>query len=103
MHLTLGELIVWLIVGGLAGNLAGRLVTFKKEGFGRWINLALGMGGALIGGVLFNVVQSLFGIKFKWGELKITFEDLISAFLGALLLIVVWWSVRWYRGRNRTP
>ena len=99
MHLTLGELIVWLIVGGLAGNLASRIVTLKKEGFGRWINLALGMGGALIGGFVFNI----FGIDLGLGDLGVTFDDLISAFLGALLLVVIWWCVRWYRGRKKVP
>lgn len=96
MNLTLGEFVVWLIVGSLAGTLAGRLVTFKKEGFGRWINLAVGMIGALIGGFLFKV----FHIDLGLGELKVTFEDLIAAFLGSLLLIVVWWAVRKYRGRK---
>ena len=38
----------------LAGNLVGRLVTFKKEGLGRWTNLGVGMVGALIGGLIFQ-------------------------------------------------
>ena len=92
-----------LLALSLAGNLAGRLVTFKKEGFGRWTNLGLGMGGALIGGVLFNVFQKLFDVQLKWGELKITLEDLVSAFVGALLLIVIWWFVHRYRGRKKAP
>jgi uncharacterized membrane protein YeaQ/YmgE (transglycosylase-associated protein family) len=97
MHLTLSQFIVWLVVGGLAGNLAGRLVTLKKEGLGRWTNLGVGMVGALIGGLVFNV----FGIKLGLGDLKLTFEDLISAFLGSLLLIVVWWLVRMFRGKKK--
>ena len=39
----------------MAGNLAGRLVTLKKEGLGRWTNLGVGMVGALIGGLVFIV------------------------------------------------
>jgi len=90
MDLTLGKFIVWLIVGGLAGTLAARVVTFKKEGLGRVMNLGVGMVGALIGGLIFNVL----GIDLGLGELKVTFEDLIAAFLGSLLLIVVWWLAR---------
>ncbi|OHB70091.1 MAG: hypothetical protein A2V70_00425 [Planctomycetes bacterium RBG_13_63_9] len=98
MDLTLGELIVWLIVGALAGTLAGRLVTFRKEGLGRWVNLGVGMLGALVGGFVFNV----FDIDLGLGELKVTFEDLLSAFLGSLVLIVVWRMVRWFRGWGKS-
>ena len=96
MNPLLGQIIVWLIVGGLAGTLAGRLVTMKKEGLGRWTNLVIGLIGALIGGGLFKV----FHIDLGLGEIKITFEDLIAAFLGSLLFIVLWWLVSWYRGKK---
>jgi uncharacterized membrane protein YeaQ/YmgE (transglycosylase-associated protein family) len=99
MKELLGPIIVWLIVGGLAGTLAGRLVTFKKEGLGRWTNIGVGLVGALIGGGLFKV----FHIDLGLGEIKITFEDLIAAFLGSLLFIVAWWLVGWYIGRKKSP
>ena len=83
--MNIGEIIVWIIVGGFAGTLAGRAVTFKKEGFGRWMNLLVGMAGAVIGGALFR----LFRIDLGLGQLKVTFEDLITAFLGWLLVIFV--------------
>jgi uncharacterized membrane protein YeaQ/YmgE (transglycosylase-associated protein family) len=88
--MNVGKLIVWLIVGALAGNLAGRVVTFKKEGLGRWTNFGVGVTGALIGGFFLN----LFKIDLGFGELKITFEDLIAAFVGSLLCIFVLWLVR---------
>jgi uncharacterized membrane protein YeaQ/YmgE (transglycosylase-associated protein family) len=96
MHLTLSQFIVWLVVGSLAGNLAGRLVTLKKEGLGRWTNLGVGMLGALIGGLIFNV----FHINLGLGDLKVTFEDLVAALLGSLLLIVVWSLMRIFRGKK---
>jgi uncharacterized membrane protein YeaQ/YmgE (transglycosylase-associated protein family) len=92
----LGPIIVWLIVGGLAGTLAGRLVTFKKEGLGRWTNVGVGLVGALIGGGLFKV----FHIDLGLGEIKITFEDLIAAFVGSLLFVLLWWLVAWYIGKK---
>jgi uncharacterized membrane protein YeaQ/YmgE (transglycosylase-associated protein family) len=97
MKELLGPIIVWLIVGGLAGTLAGRLVTFKKEGLGRWTNIGVGLAGALLGGGLFKV----FHIDLGLGEIKVTFEDLIAAFLGSLLFVVLWWLVGWFRG-NKT-
>jgi uncharacterized membrane protein YeaQ/YmgE (transglycosylase-associated protein family) len=81
---------VWLIVGALAGTLAGRLVTFSRAGFGRWINIGVGMLGAVIGGFLFGAL----GIDLGLGDLKVSFEDLISAFVGSLLLIGAWWLGR---------
>jgi uncharacterized membrane protein YeaQ/YmgE (transglycosylase-associated protein family) len=84
--MNIGQIIVWIIVGGFAGTLAGRAVTLKKEGLGRWTNLLIGMVGAVIGGELFKLLR----IDFRLGELKVTFEDLIAAFLGSLLVIFVW-------------
>jgi uncharacterized membrane protein YeaQ/YmgE (transglycosylase-associated protein family) len=83
---NIGQIIVWIIVGGFAGTLAGRVVTLKRQGLGRWTNLVVGMAGAVIGGELFR----LFRIDFGLGELKVTFEDLIAAFLGSLLVIFAW-------------
>jgi uncharacterized membrane protein YeaQ/YmgE (transglycosylase-associated protein family) len=98
MKLILGPVIVWLIVGALAGTLAGRLVTFTKEGLGRWTNIGVGLAGALIGGGLFKV----FHIDLGLGEIKVTFEDLIAAFLGSLLFIAVWSLVGWYVGKKKS-
>jgi uncharacterized membrane protein YeaQ/YmgE (transglycosylase-associated protein family) len=88
--MTIGKIIVWLIVGALAGTLAGRLVTFSKHGLGFWTNIGVGMVGAIVGGVLFW----LFHIDLGLGEITISFEDLISAFFGSLLCIGAWWLIR---------
>src|SRR6185503_15594456 len=90
MSISIGEIIVWLIIGALAGTLAGRLITFTKRGFGFWVNTGVGMLGALVGGFLFR----LFHIDLGLGELKMTFEVLISAFAGSLLCIIVWRRTR---------
>lgn len=95
--MTVGEIIVWLIVGALAGTLAGRLMTFSKRGFGFWSNMCIGMLGALVGGFLFW----LFHINLGFSEIRITFEDLISAFVGSVLCIIVWRLIR--RGADKKP
>ena len=93
MNISLGELIVWLIVGGLVGSLVGMLVKRKKEGFGHWINMGIGLVGAVIGGVIFNV----FNINLGLGEIAVSFEDLVSAFVGSLMFLLAIWIVRQYR------
>lgn len=97
MNLTVGQFIVWLVVGGVAGTLAGMLVTFRKEGLGRWTNLGVGMVGALIGGLVLRI----FRINLGLGEIKI--EDLIAAFFGSLLFVMIWWLVAKIRGNRESP
>ena len=96
MNMTAGEIIVWLIVGALAGTVTGRVVTRSKKGFGWWSNLGVGLVGALVGGSLFN----LLGIDLGLGELKVTFEDLIAAVAGSLLFLFVLALFRKYRSRS---
>jgi uncharacterized membrane protein YeaQ/YmgE (transglycosylase-associated protein family) len=98
MREFLGPIIVWLIVGALAGTYVGRLVTFKKEGLGRWTNIGIGLVGALLGGGLFKV----FHIDLGLGEIKITFEDLIAAFVGSILFVVLWRLIGWYIGWKKS-
>lgn len=85
MEITLGQLIIWAVIGLLVGSLVGRLTTRSKKGFGLVGNLALGMVGAVVGGLIFDLLE----IDFALGELAITFEDLIAAFAGALLVLFV--------------
>jgi uncharacterized membrane protein YeaQ/YmgE (transglycosylase-associated protein family) len=55
------------------------------------------MVGAVIGGLIFRI----FHINLGLGDLKITFEDLIAAFLGSLLFVVIWWLVAKFRGKKK--
>ncbi len=82
--MDLGQLIVWLIVGALAGSLAGMIVKRDKKGFGHWGNLGIGLIGAVIGGVLFDFFDITIG-----STLEITLGDVIAAFVGSLILLVV--------------
>ena len=90
MSISISKIIVWLIIGALAGTVAGRLMTFTKRGFGPWANMGVGMLGALVGGLIFRLLHIDLGL----GEIKITFEDLISAFVGSLLCIIAWRLIR---------
>ncbi len=48
MHITWEVIVVWLIVGALAGYLARMVVKRSKEGFGRVTNIGIGLVGALL-------------------------------------------------------
>jgi uncharacterized membrane protein YeaQ/YmgE (transglycosylase-associated protein family) len=74
-----GGILAWIVVGLLAGWLAG-LIT-RAKGFGCFGNIVIGLLGAAIGGVLF----SLFGITDRagfWGSVAV-------ATLGAIILLAL--------------
>ena len=91
MHITFDEVIAWLIVGALAGSLAGMLVKGRREGFGRIINLGVGLVGALIGGFLFKVLKINLGLL---GGVTISFQEVVAGFIGSLLFLAIVWGVR---------
>jgi uncharacterized membrane protein YeaQ/YmgE (transglycosylase-associated protein family) len=95
MELDIGRVVAVLLVGGLAGSLIGRLMKGRKAGFGIWKNLALGVGGAVIGTFLFGIL----GVDFGLDNLKITFNDLVASLLGSLLLLLIVWFVQ--RGKKK--
>lgn len=90
MSLTLADLIVWIIVGLIAGSLAGMVVTFSRAGLSRWTSLGVGLVGALIGGLLFR----LFGIWPGLDSIAISLRDIIAAFIGSLIFLLILWIVR---------
>ena len=94
---TLEEFLVWIVIGVLAGSLAGLVVKRRKAGFGRLANLGIGMAGALIGGVLFNILKIDLGLA----NIVISAEDLVSAFLGSLVFLGLVAGVRkWLANRE---
>ena len=96
MTVNIADITVWIIVGMLAGTLAGLIVKRRKAGFGHLENLGLGLVGALIGGYLFD----LFRIAPALDNISISLRDIVAAFVGALLFLVLLHYARaWYRQR----
>lgn len=93
MGITLQQVIVWLIIGAIAGSLTGLMVKRTRQGFGRFTNLSIGLVGALIGGVLFR----LFGIDLGLGNISVSLEDIVAAFFGSILFLLI---LRWVRKRR---
>lgn len=78
--------IIWfLIIGAVAGWLAGILMKGKK-GYGILGNIIVGCIGSLIGGFLFDLLGISLSLGIKYEGL---ITSLITAFVGALILLVV--------------
>jgi uncharacterized membrane protein YeaQ/YmgE (transglycosylase-associated protein family) len=72
-------IIVWLIIGALAGWLAGKVV--KGGGFGLIGDIVVGIVGALIGGWLAGTL----GINIGSGFIA----SVITAIIGAVILLLI--------------
>jgi uncharacterized membrane protein YeaQ/YmgE (transglycosylase-associated protein family) len=84
MNISLDQIIVWLLIGAIAGTLAGAMVKRSKKGFGVFSNLGIGLVGALIGGLLFR----LFRLDLGLGSISISLEDIVAAFVGSVLFLI---------------
>ena len=73
------NLILFLVIGGVAGFLAGQV--WKGKGFGLIVNVLVGVAGSFIGGWVFG----LLGIRAGGGMLG----SLVTATAGALILLAV--------------
>ena len=87
---SVDQVIVWIVVGLLGGGIAGALMTWERGGFGLWKNLALGLTGAIIGGLLVRI----FGIWPGLGKIAISLRDIVSAVVGSLLVLGALWLWR---------
>lgn len=79
----IGQIIVWLITGALAGFIVGQLV--RRRGFGLLGNLIIGLLGALIGGLIFKVLN----IQLNLPTLTFSLGDMLAAVIGALILLIL--------------
>ena len=83
------DLLVWILVGGVAGWLASMVMKTDAQ-MGVLANIVVGILGALLGGF----VMSLFGND---GVSGLNLYSLFVAFLGAVILLAI---VKAFRGRS---
>ncbi|MBI4505341.1 MAG: GlsB/YeaQ/YmgE family stress response membrane protein [Chloroflexi bacterium] len=79
MTLDPGGIVAWLIVGLIAGWLAG--VVMRGGGYGIVGDIIIGLVGAFIGGFIF----SLLGVAGQAGFIG----SIVVAFVGAVMLIAI--------------
>jgi uncharacterized membrane protein YeaQ/YmgE (transglycosylase-associated protein family) len=83
--MTIEQLVVWLIIGALAGSLAGMVVTGTRKGYGPATNILLGLIGAVIGGYVFDKLNVNLGL----GSITVSIDEVAAAFVGSLILLAL--------------
>jgi uncharacterized membrane protein YeaQ/YmgE (transglycosylase-associated protein family) len=89
VNLDPGGLIAWLVVGAIAGWLAGQFM--KGGGYGLIGDIIVGIIGAFVGGFIFSIVLP--------GSSVGLIGSIVVAFIGAVILIALVRAVS--RGRSR--
>ena len=93
---SLSQFVVWIIVGLLGGSIAGLIIRRERKGFGVWRNLALGLVGALVGGLLFWLLE-LFP---ELDRVRISLRDVVAAVVGSFLVLGALWLWQRLKGRS---
>ena len=78
------SIVSWIILGLIAGFVASKIVDRGGQGF--WLDIALGIIGALVGGFLFSV----FGAS---GVTGLDLWSMIVAIVGAIVVLLVYNAV----------
>ena len=86
MTIDVSTLIVWIIVGAIAGWLAGLLM--RGHSLGTLTNIIVGLLGALVGGILFTLLH-LSVPSFLNGQLTVKVADIVIAFVGAVVVLLI--------------
>ncbi len=80
--MNIGNIIAWLVIGGLAGWLASIVMkTNKKQGL--LMDIVVGIVGAIIGGIVLGV------LNIGDGFTGLNFGSLVTAFVGAVILLAL--------------
>jgi len=74
----------WIILGLIAGFIGSKIVDTQGQGF--WLNMALGIIGALVGGFLF----SFFGAS---GITGLNIWSMIVAIVGSIVVLLIYNAV----------
>ena len=75
------SIISWIILGLIAGFIGSKIVNKSGDGF--WLDIILGIVGALVGGFLFG----LFGAS---GVTGLNLYSLLVAVVGAIVFLLIY-------------
>jgi uncharacterized membrane protein YeaQ/YmgE (transglycosylase-associated protein family) len=79
------SILAWIVLGLIAGFIGSKLVNKSGEGF--FLDIVLGIVGAVVGGWVFNV----FGAA---GVSGVNLYSLLVAVIGSILFLVVYHALR---------
>ena len=74
----------WIILGLIAGFIGSKIVD--KQGQGFWLNIALGIIGALVGGFVFDAFGST-------GVTGLNIWSMIVAIVGSVVVLLIYNAV----------
>ena len=83
------SIIGWLVLGLIAGFIAGKIVN--KRGAGFFLDIVLGIVGALVGGFIFTALGAT-------GVTGFNLYSMIVAIIGAIVVLLIYHAVA---GRSR--
>ena len=78
------SIIAWIILGLIAGFIASKIVNKQGEGF--FLDILLGIVGALVGGFIFTAVGAS-------GITGFNLYSLVVAVIGAIVVLVLYHAV----------
>jgi uncharacterized membrane protein YeaQ/YmgE (transglycosylase-associated protein family) len=79
------SIIAWVVLGLIAGFIGSKLVNKRGEGF--FLDIILGVVGAVVGGWVFSLFGGL-------GVSGLNLHSLIVAVIGAVLVLVIYHAIR---------
>ena len=71
----------WIILGLVAGFIGSKIV--ESRGQGLWLNIALGIVGAIVGGFLFSVFGST-------GVTGLNVWSMVVAIIGSVVVLLIY-------------
>ena len=74
-------IISWIVLGLIAGFIGSKIVNRQGQGF--WLDIALGIVGALVGGFIFD----LFGAS---GVTGLNIYSIIIAVAGSIVVLLIY-------------
>lgn len=80
LNRAVGNILIFILVGLIAGFLASRVVLGKGRGW--FLDIVIGILGAILGGWLADLLH----ISIGYG----IFGQIVVAFVGALILLILW-------------
>lgn len=88
------QIVTWLLIGLLAGYLASVFVRGRKMSIGG--SIVIGLVGALIGGLLFTLLQIQVPAALA-GGITIRYIDILVSFIGAVIVLALVRAIFWRR------
>ena len=71
----------WIILGLIAGFIGSKIVDRQGQGF--WVDMALGILGAIVGGYLFSLIG-------KEGVTGLNLYSMLVAVAGSVVLLLIY-------------